>query len=221
MNKIMIIEDDRMLREDLAYELNKARFLTFILEDFSLYEEAIHREQPDLILLDVMLPGTDGYTICRHIRRSCDLPIILLTSKDTEMDEVYGITSGADDFVRKPYSFPVLKARIESCLRRFSPAAPSPFLIFRNLKLDFEHRRLIKGSQNLDLSLNEFHILKYLFSHPGEIVRRADLIEYLWDNRVFIDDNTLSVNMTRLRSHLEALDEKDLISTKYGQGYCL
>ena len=221
MYKIMIIEDDMMLREDLAGELAKAGYGPYILEDLSACESQFLKEQPDLLLLDVMLPGTDGYTICRRIRKSSDIPIILLTSKDTEMDEVYGISSGADDFVRKPYSFPVLKARIESCLRRTNPARAEMFLYFRDLQLDTDHIRLLKGGRSLDLSLNEYHILKYMFAHPAEIVRRADLIEYLWDNRVFIDDNTLSVNITRLRTHLEELDEKDLIRTKYGQGYCL
>ncbi len=221
MYKIMIIEDDRMLREDLARELEKAGFEPYILEDISSGEYLALKEQPDLLLLDVMLPQADGYTICRRIRRSSDIPIILLTSKDTEMDEVYGISSGADDFVRKPYSFPVLKARIESCLRRTKPSRSESFPGFRDLLLDTDHIRLLKGGKALDLSLNEYHILKYMFTHPAEIVRRADLIEYLWDNRVFIDDNTLSVNITRLRTHLEELDEKDLIKTKYGQGYCL
>lgn len=221
MYKIMIIEDDKMLREDLARELAKAGFDPYILEDLPSCEAQVLIGQPDLLLLDVMLPGTDGYTICRRIRKSSDIPVILLTSKDTEMDEVYGISSGADDFIRKPYSFPVLKARIESCLRRTNPARTETLPGFRDLQLDTDHIRLLKGSRSLDLSLNEYHILKYMFAHPTEIVRRADLIEYLWDNRVFIDDNTLSVNITRLRAHLDELDEKNLIKTKYGQGYCL
>lgn len=220
MYRILIIEDDVMLREDLAAELRKSSFTPLIINDFSDCANAAAALAPDLILLDVMLPGTDGYTLCRSLRRVSDAPVIFLTSKDTEMDEVYGMSLGADDFVRKPYSFPVLRARIDACLRR-SKAAPVTKLTFRNLTLHLETLMLSGPGGSVDLTMNEFQILKYMFKHPGEIVRRADLIEYLWDNQVFIDDNTLSVNITRLRSHLETIGEKDLIKTKYGQGYCL
>lgn len=221
MYRILIIEDDEMLREDLAAELSAASYEPLMIEDFSRCAEMAAVLAPDLILLDVMLPGMDGYTLCRSLRRAMDVPVIFLTSKDTEMDEVYGMSLGADDFIRKPYSFPVLKARIDASLRRSKKSGPLTQIRFRELTLDLEQLRLLKGGKSLDLTLNEFHIVKYMFTHPGEIVRRADLIEYLWDNQVFIDDNTLSVNMARLRTHLDVIGEKELIKTKYGQGYYL
>lgn len=220
MSRILIIEDDIMLREDLASELKKSSYTPQIIEDFTDAAAQAAAMTPDLILLDVMLPDTDGYTLCRSLRKVTDAPIIFLTSKDSEMDEVYGMSMGADDFIRKPYSFPVLMARIDACLRR-SKVQPPTRLTFRNLALSLDTLQLTGPGGSMDLTMNEFQILKYMFTHPGEIVRRADLIEYLWDNQVFIDDNTLSVNITRLRSHLAAIGEKDLIKTKYGQGYCL
>ncbi len=220
MSRILIIEDDVMLREDLASELKKSSYTPQIIEDFTDAAAQAAAMAPDLILLDVMLPDTDGYTLCRSLRKVTDAPIIFLTSKDSEMDEVYGMSMGADDFIRKPYSFPVLRARIDACLRR-SKVQPPTRLTFRNLALSLDTLQLTGPGGSMDLTMNEFQILKYMFTHPGEIVRRADLIEYLWDNQVFIDDNTLSVNITRLRSHLAAIGEKDLIKTKYGQGYCL
>lgn len=220
MSRILIIEDDVMLREDLASELKKSSYTPQIIEDFTDAAAQAAAMAPDLILLDVMLLDTDGYTLCRSLRKVTDAPIIFLTSKDSEMDEVYGMSMGADDFIRKPYSFPVLRARIDACLRR-SKVQPPTRLTFRNLALSLDTLQLTGPGGSMDLTMNEFQILKYMFTHPGEIVRRADLIEYLWDNQVFIDDNTLSVNITRLRSHLAAIGEKDLIKTKYGQGYCL
>ena len=161
--------------KDLAAELRKSSFTPLIINDFSDCTNAAAALAPDLILLDVMLPGTDGYTLCRSLRRVSDAPVIFLTSKDTEMDEVYGMFLGADDFVRKPYSFPVLRARIDACLRR-SKAAPVTKLTFRNLTLHLETLMLSGPGGSVDImTMNEFQILKYMFKHPGEIVRRADL----------------------------------------------
>lgn len=222
MYKILIIEDDILLREDLAASLAMSGYMPLICEEISMWEEQLKKERPDLILMDVTLPQSDGYTLCKQIRRQTSIPVIFLTSRESEMDEVYALSIGGDDFIRKPYSLPVLLARISMVLKRSAqtPAADTG-ISYKDLRLVLGEMRLYRGSSFIELSRNELHILAKLFAHPGTVYRRADLIEYLWDNQVFIDDNTLSVNMTRLRGKLKDLNAQDLIKTKYGQGYYL
>ena len=222
MYKILIIEDDILLREDLAASLAMSGYMPLICEEISMWEEQLKKERPDLILMDVTLPQSDGYTLCKQIRRQTSIPVIFLTSRESEMDEVYALSIGGDDFIRKPYSLPVLLARISMVLKRSAqtPAADTG-ISYKDLRLVPGEMRLYRGSSFIVLSRNELHILAKLFAHPGTVYRRADLIEYLWDNQVFIDDNTLSVNMTRLRGKLKDLNAQDLIKTKYGQGYYL
>lgn len=222
MYKILIIEDDILLREDLAASLAMSGYMPLICEEISMWEEQLKKERPDLILMDVTLPQSDGYTLCKQIRRQTSIPVIFLTSRESEMDEVYALSIGGDDFIRKPYSLPVLLARISMVLKRSAqtPAADTG-ISYKDLRLVPGEMRLYRGSSFIELSRNELHILAKLFAHPGTVYRRADLIEYLWDNQIFIDDNTLSVNMTRLRGKLKDLNAQDLIKTKYGQGYYL
>lgn len=222
MYKILIIEDDILLREDLAASLAMSGYMPLICEEISMWEEQLKKERPDLILMDVTLPQSDGYTLCKQIRRQTSIPVIFLTSRESEMDEVYALSIGGDDFIRKPYSLPVLLARISMVLKRSAQTPASDTGIsYKDLRLVPGEMRLYRGSSFIELSRNELHILAKLFAHPGTVYRRADLIEYLWDNQVFIDDNTLSVNMTRLRGKLKDLNAQDLIKTKYGQGYYL
>ena len=222
MYKILIIEDDILLREDLAASLAMSGYMPLICEEISMWEEQLKKERPDLILMDVTLPQSDGYTLCKQIRRQTSIPVIFLTSRESEMDEVYALSIGGDDFIRKPYSLPVLLARISMVLKRSAqtPAADTG-ISYKDLRLVPGEMRLYRGSSFIELSRNELHILAKLFAHPGTVYRRTDLIEYLWDNQDFIDDNTLSVNMPRLRGKLKDLNAQDLIKTKYGQGYYL
>ena len=191
MMRLLAAEDDQVLRRELSRDLENHGYEVVVPENFEDAEDIVRRGEVHLVLLDVTLPGRDGYEICRSIRRFSKIPIIFLTSRDTDMDELYGMTMGGDDFVRKPYKMPILLARIEALLRRSYP--------------DVEAER--------EIIWQDFR--------PKEVIRRVDLIEELWDDQVYIDDNTLSVHMTRLRGKLKELDAGDLIRTRYGQGYSI
>ena len=189
------------------------------------------QNRPDLILLDIGLPGRDGFSLCAALRRSIDAPIIFVTSRDSSLDEIQALSLGGDDYITKPYNIPVLMARIKTALRRQKNTSEADILEIKglevkkqetaNLRLNLTKGTVSAGSKNILLTRNELQILACLMNRPGEIVSRTDLIETLWDNQIYIDDNTLSVNMTRLRSKLEELGLPDLIKTRRGMGYQL
>ena len=227
--KILIIEDDPIIREELRTCLEGAGYEADILTDFANGARKALKAAPDLILLDVSLPGISGLVICQEIRRSSQVPIIFVTAKNTPMDELNGILRGGDDYVSKPYQLPVLLARIGAVLKRTMGAAHAgegtadmPLKPeFNGIVLDTAAARLIKGDQTADLTKNEVKILYCLYEHPGKFVSREDIIDYLWDNEVFIDDNTLSVHVTRIRNKLKGLGVEDFIETRRGMGYRL
>lgn len=219
MEKIMIIEDEADIREELALLLANAGYRTLAPEDFSDITGEIAKEAPDLILLDIGLPDTDGYRLCRKIREQSDLPVIFVTSRNTSLDELRALSLGGDDFIAKPYNVPVLIARIKAMLRRNGDRYNSESLTVKGLTLEPRKGTMRCGGHTCDLTKNELKILCCLMERQGEIVSRAELIEYLWDNEIYIDDNTLSVNMTRVRGKLNALGLDDYISTKRGMGY--
>jgi DNA-binding response OmpR family regulator len=166
------------------------------------------------------LPGKDGFAICKEIRKVSRAPIMFVTSRDNSLDELKALSLGGDDYITKPYNIPVLLARIKAVLRRSGePAAQNEIIEAHGLRLDMAKATLEHGGKTIEATKNEIKILSCLMRWPGEIISRADLIEYLWDNQVYIDDNTLSVNMTRLRSKLDELGLKDYIATKRGMGY--
>lgn len=220
--KLLLIEDDRILRRELARELDSNGYEVKLADDFDRIEDYVKSGDYKLLLLDISLPGRDGYEICRSIRQFSKIPIMFLTSRDSDMDELYGMTLGGDDYIRKPYNMPILLARVAALLRR-SGAGPSEdrSLHWEDFYLCPAKGKLCRGAKEIILTRQESLLLAYLFSHPREIVKRVDLIEELWDNQVYIDDNTLSVHMTRLRSKLKDLGDGNLIQTRYGQGYQL
>jgi DNA-binding response OmpR family regulator len=176
--------------------------------------------RPDLILLDLGRPGKDGFALCKEIRKVSRAPIIFVTSRDNSLDELKALSLGGDDYITKPYNIPVLLARIKAVLRRSSePAAQDEIIEANGLRLDMAKATLAHGGKSIEATKNEIKILSCLMRKPGEVISRADLIEYLWDNQVYIDDNTLSVNMTRLRAKLDERGLKDYIATKRGMGY--
>jgi DNA-binding response OmpR family regulator len=180
----------------------------------------VEQTRPDLILLDLGLPGPDGFALCKEIRKVSRAPVMFVTSRDNSLDELRALSLGGDDYVTKPYNIPVLLARIKALLRRSAgPSAKDEIIELGGLRLDMAKATLAHGGKTADATKNEIGILACLMRRPGEIVSRADLIEYLWDNQAYIDDNTLSVNMTRLRAKLDALGLKDYIATKRGMGY--
>lgn len=198
--KILIIEDEKTIRMELEGALQRAGYETAALCRFSNVASEALREAPDLILLDVNLPGINGLHICEQIRKVSQVPIIFVTGNNTAMDELDGILRGGDDYVSKPYQLPVLMARIGAVLKRTYGRAggESVQTEHKGVVLDTAAGQIRKGIRKADLTKNELKILYCLYQHPGEIVSRADMIEYLWDNEVFNDDNTLSVNVTRL-----------------------
>lgn len=221
MKKIMIIEDDAAIREELALLLKNEGYLPLAVTDYTNIPEQVNRECPDLLLLDIGLPGKDGFSLCAGIRRKSHTPVIFITSRDSASDELLALSLGGDDYIRKPYHIPVLLARIRAVLRRQGEPAQPDTLEANGLTLHLTSGTASSGSASAELTRNELKILAYLMTHAGEIVSRADLIDALWDSQIYIDDNTLSVNMTRLRTRLEAMGLPGFIKTRRGMGYQL
>ena len=203
MQKIMIIEDDPVIRDELALLLENEGFNSVSGTDFnSILEQAV-QERPDLILLDIGLPGQDGFSLCAALRKETSAPVIFVTSRDSGLDEVRALSLGGDDYITKPYSVPVLLARIKAVLRRSGGTPESMDIVeAAGLRLSLTKGTLASGGKMVELTRNEIQILACLMEHTGQIVSRADLIDALWDSQIYIDDNTLSVNMTRLRGKL-------------------
>ncbi|MFG6352628.1 MAG: response regulator transcription factor [Oscillospiraceae bacterium] len=221
MQKIMIVEDDQAIREELALLLENEGYAPIVGEDFSTILEQAGRECPDLVLLDVGLPGRDGFSLCANLRKSVKAPVIFVTSRSSSLDEVRALSLGGDDYITKPYSIPVLLARIKAVLRRSGATDGTDVLEAAGLCLSLTKGTVSVSGQTAELTRNELQILACLMAHAGQIVSRADLIETLWDNQIYIDDNTLSVNMTRLRTKLAEIGLPDAIKTRRGMGYQL
>ena len=222
MQKIMIIEDDPAIQDELALLLQYEGYDTFAVTDFTKIADQTGRYCPDLILLDIGLPGQGGFSLCTKLRKSVSAPIIFVTSLDSGQDEVRALSLGGDDYITKPYSVPVLLARIKAVLRRGSKTARSAdALTACGLQLQLAKGTVSSDTGSVILTRNELRILACLMEHAGEIVSRADLIDMLWDHQIYIDDNTLSVNVTRLRTKLAEIGQPDLIHTRRGMGYQL
>lgn len=219
MQKIMIIEDEADIRNELAQLLGNEGFMVAILEQTDTAAARINEEKPDLVLLDIGLQGKDGYTLCLEIRRVSQVPIIFVTSRETSIDELKALSVGGDDYITKPYNIPVLIARIKVALRRCGENTAADHIQVKGLVLNTLKGTLEHNGKSVEATKNEVKILACLMQRPGEIISRMNLIEYLWENQIYIDDNTLSVNMTRLRSKLTDLGLKDYIITKRGMGY--
>ena len=221
MKDILIVEDDEILRNELEIFLNNNGYEARSLKNFNNTIQDILGDNPDLLLLDINLPGTDGEYICREIRKVSNLPIIVITSRDNEIDELLSINYGADHYITKPFNIQILLAIIASLLRRQNLAGTQEIIDCKQFKINNSKNTIIKGDKEIELTRNEFKILKCLVDNRDKIVSREDIINNLWDNESFIDDNTLTVNMTRLRNKLEELELKELLETKRGQGYIL
>lgn len=182
----------------------------------------ILEENPDIILLDINLPYYDGYYICKEIRKKKEIPIIIVSSRDSEMDELMSMNLGADDFITKPYNTQILLARIVSVLRRtYGNSAAQEIIEHRGLELNVARGTANFENTTIDLSKNELKILLCLMKSKGNIVSREDLMDFLWNSDLYIDDNTLSVNITRIRKKLQEIGFNDAIETKRGLGYIM
>lgn len=222
MQKILIVEDDEKLRCELEIFLNNNGYQAECLKKFDNTIHDILEINPNLILLDINLPGVDGEYICKEIRKQSDMGIIAVTSRDNELDELVSINYGADHYITKPFNIHILLAKVNSLLRRTnSNSEPKNKIDAKDFILNISNSTIIKDDKIIDLTKNEYKILKYLIENREKIVSREDIMDVLWENDCFVDDNTLSVNITRLRSKLEELGLKDIIETKRGQGYML
>lgn len=221
MPKILIIEDDEKLSEELKIFLNKNGYKATTLTTFDNTIQDILQTNPDLILLDINLPNTDGEYICKEIRKQSNMPIIIVTSRDNELDELLSINNGADHYITKPFNIHILLAKIGSLLRRTNMQEVNDKIDAKDFILNTSNNTIEKDGKIIELTKNEYKILKYLVQNRGKIVSREDIMECLWESESFIDDNTLTVNITRLRNKLEELELKELLETKRGQGYIL
>lgn len=219
--KIMIIEDEVKIRSELTILLQNSLYDVSKVEKFERVEEQVKKAEPDLILLDIHLPGQSGHELCAAIRQTMDVPIIFLTSDSDVISETNSMLMGGDDFITKPYHPSVLLARISAVLKRSGRNIQSDEAILKHkgVCLDTRAYKVRANDKEVELSKNEYKLLHYLFLHKEEMIPRLDLIEYLWDNDVFIDDNALSVTVTRIRSRLNDIGIKDFIETKRGVGY--
>ena len=219
---ILIVEDESAIRQELRLLLENALYRVTALDDFTDVPEQVLSCGPDLVLLDLNLPGESGFDICTRIRASSEVPIIFVTSRTDSMDELTGLMKGGDDYITKPFQAPILLAHIAAVLKRAAREGTEVTkLTHKGAELDIARGSLSFCGQVVELTKNELKIMHYLFLSKEKIVSRANLIEYLWDNQVFIDDNTLSVNMTRIRAKLEQAGMHDFIRTKRGMGYSI
>ena len=222
MSKIMIIEDEVTIREELKVFLTRYGYEVLVPDDFSNIIDYVKSKNPNLILLDINLPIFDGYYICREIRKFSEVPIIIVTSRDSDVDELMSMNLGADDFITKPYNTQILLARIESILKRvYRNSTVQDVLEYGDMKLNLSNGTIVYNDKVIELTKNELKILSYLIKNRGKIVSRESLINYLWNCEMFIDDNTLSVNVTRIRKKLEEIGLSNIIETRSGLGYIM
>lgn len=208
--KILIIEDDPLIRNELKTLLQSNSYKTVASEDFSDVIDQIKAEQPHLIILDIKLPGTSGFSLCTEIRTFSEVPIIFVTSCNTDMDELNSIMLGGDAFITKPYNTAILLAKIASLLKKVYPTQQREQIVYGDAVLHLESSSLDYHGQSVELTKN-----------GGKICSRGDMIEYLWDNQLYVDDNALSVNINRIREKLAGIGLTDFIKTKHRQGYTI
>ena len=219
MKRILVVEDDVKLREELKVLLDHHGYEATIQTDMEHILESIVNGAYDLVLLDINLPHTSGVTLLKDLRKTSDVPVIMVTSQNTEVDEVVSMSYGADDYITKPYHPTLLLLHIEALLKRIDHV--SSVFSYQNIQVIPEKGVIKTSSLELPLSKNEMQIFCYLLKHQGKIVSREDIMNYLWDTDLFIDDNTLTVNISRLRNRLREVGLEDVIETRKGQGYLL
>ncbi|MCM0650103.1 response regulator transcription factor [Clostridium swellfunianum] len=220
MFSIMIVEDNEQLQNEIGNLLTRSGYRIMKTMEFDKIPKLVKESNPHLILLDINLPQDDGFKICTEIRSFSTVPIIFITSRDTNVDELMSITLGGDDFITKPYNAQILLARINSLLKRAYPDEKAgDFIEYNGVKLNILSSKVEYRNKEIELTKNELKILHYLLINKGKIVSRVDIMEYLWDSALFVNDNTLTVNITRLRNKFEDVGISEFIKTKRGQGY--
>lgn len=219
MKKILIIEDDEFISEELCNLLINSGYEAEILKDFTNAKDVVLKSRADLILMDINLPVLNGELLLKAIRKESDVPVIMVTSKTSEVDEVLSISYGADDFITKPYSPAVLLLRIQNIFKRMEPKGDK--LKYNDLDVSLSKGIISNGKEEIRLTKNEMIIFSYLLNNQGKIVTRDDLMTDLWNNEEYINDNALTVNISRLRNKLSMFGYESAIETRKGQGYLL
>lgn len=220
MYKIMIVEDDSTIASILASSLEKWGFSAYYVKDFSAVMELYRQEQPHLVLMDITLPFYNGYYWCSELRKESNIPIIFISSNTANMDIVMAVNMGGDDFITKPFEIDVVVAKIQAILRRtYSYMNQVSTIEHRGAILNLGEATLVYKDYKLELSKNEFKILQLMLENKNNVVSREQIMKKLWDSDCFIDDNTLTVNMTRIRRKLEDIGLENYIITKKGLGY--
>ncbi|MEH6940874.1 response regulator transcription factor [Bacillus sp. JJ722] len=219
MNKIMLIEDDIKLQKYIGEYLSAYDYEVITVKDFNRVMEQVEIEHPNLILLDINLPKLDGFYYLSVLRKKMNIPIIILSARSDEGEQIRGMELGADDYITKPFSVGILLAKINAVLRRATYLTDRPILTVNNISLHNESMKLEVDGQMVELSKNEFRLMRIFLTQVGSVVKREELLEALWDEYVFVDDNTLTVNITRLKKKLADLGLKNVITTKRGVGY--
>ena len=219
--KILIVEDDPVISSELQTLLCGNGYAVIAVEDFSTIIQTVEAEKPHLILLDIKLPQENGFSVCSKIRAFSEVPIVFVTSCNTDMDELNSIMLGGDAFITKPYNMAILLAKISSLLKKAYQASECEILVHGSVKFHLDSGKIEYNGKFVELTKNEQKILYYLFKHAEVICSRADLIDFLWDNQLYVDDNALSVNINRIRDKLSAIGLNNFIKTKHRQGYTL
>ncbi len=219
MKKIVIVEDDKTISQELKELLDNSGYEAIILKDFSNSKEEVLSYNPDLILLDINIPYLNGELLLKEIRKESNIPIIMVTSKNNESDEVLSISYGADDYITKPYNPTLLLLRINNIFKRINNT--SDIYRYKDLEINIRRGVILKEDEEVVLTKNEMIILSYLLTNQGRIVTRDELMTELWNNSEYVNDNALTVNISRLRSKLENLGYPNMIDTRKGLGYIL
>lgn len=225
MYSVMIIEDDKKITSLIKNHLEKYGYKIYTVDDFSNIKNEFVKNKPSLILMDINLPVFDGFYWCRYIRTISKVPIIFISARDSDMDQVMAIENGGDDYITKPFSYDVLLAKIKGVIRRvygsYAESINNDVFELNGLFLYVNQSIAEYNNKKVELSKKEFQVLYLLLKNANKIVSRETLLDGLWNDVDFVDDNTLSVNMTRVRKRLEDIGIKDVIETKRGQGYKL
>ena len=219
MQKILIIEDDELISNELKNLLDSNNYSSIILNDFKNTLNEILDIKPDLILLDINIPYMNGEILLKNLRESSNIPVIMVTSRNSDIDEALSITYGADDYITKPYNPNILLLRIGAVLKRLNNNSDT--LIFKDLTINISKGIIKKGNEEIILTKNEMIIFSYLVNHQNKIVTRDELMTTLWNNEEFINDNALTVNISRLRTKLKSIGYDNAIDTRKGMGYIL
>lgn len=222
MFKILIVEDEEKIRVELQSLLTRYGYEALVLNDFHEADQQILKLRPHLVLLDINLPEVDGYMICRSVRQQSSIPVIMVTSRSSDLDELMSLNLGADDFITKPYNVQILIAHIQAILKRVYNEEQSRRIEVSGVTLDLGKGSALYQDKSVELTKNEMRILALLMQKRGTIVTRDEIMTDLWQSEEFVDDNTLTVNINRLRRKLESIGvSQDFLTTKRGLGYLI